>query len=131
MTKYYKWKLSSKYSKSLQINGQLLIAALADEEAASPDGVDYGISYLLDEKLIDPTHAIVPDIGHEMKEIDIAEKGRLVIKITTIGKQAHASTPDKGIIEIQQLIDFALLSCLIALELLKWFWKLYPLSNKK
>jgi succinyl-diaminopimelate desuccinylase len=80
-----------------QINGQLQVAALADEEAADPDGIDYGIGFLLEEKLIDPTHSIVPDIGYDMKEIDIAEKGRLVIKITAIGKQAHGSTPDKGI----------------------------------
>ncbi len=80
-----------------QINGQLQVAALADEEAADPDGVDYGIGFLLEEKLIDPTHSIVPDIGYDMKEIDIAEKGRLVIKITANGKQAHGSTPDKGI----------------------------------
>lgn len=80
-----------------RIKGQLLVAALADEEAADPDGIDYGIGYLLEQRLIEPTYAIVPDIGHEMKEIDIAEKGRLVIKITAIGKQAHGSTPDKGI----------------------------------
>lgn len=98
-----------------QIDGQLLIAALADEEATDPDGVDYGIGYLLEEKLIKPTHAIVPDIGFEMTEIDIAEKGRLVIKISAIGKQAHGSTPEKGINAvfmmsklIQQLENFRL-----------------------
>jgi succinyl-diaminopimelate desuccinylase len=32
-----------------------------------------------------------------MLEIDVAEKGRTVIKITAIGKQAHGSTPEKGI----------------------------------
>ncbi len=80
-----------------QMNGQMLIAALADEEAADPDGIDYGIGYLLNQRLIDPTHAIVPDIGYEMKEIDIAEKGRMVVRITALGQQAHASTPEKGI----------------------------------
>lgn len=80
-----------------QLQGQLLIAALADEEAIDPDGIDYGIGYLLERKLIHPTHAIIPDIGEAMKEIDIAEKGRLVIKITAFGKQAHGSTPDQGV----------------------------------
>lgn len=105
-----------------QINGHLLVAALADEEAADPDGVDYGIGYLLEEKLIDPTHSIVPDIGHDMKEIDIAEKGRLVIKITAIGKQAHGSTPDKGINAI-----FMMSQLLQQIENLKLDYKEHPL----
>jgi len=80
-----------------KLNGQLLIAALADEEAADPDGIDYGIGYLMEEQLIDPTYAIIPDIGENMRSIDIAEKGRIVIKIMAIGKQAHGSTPERGI----------------------------------
>ncbi|MDZ7264369.1 MAG: ArgE/DapE family deacylase [candidate division KSB1 bacterium] len=79
------------------LSGELLIAALADEEITDPDGIDYGIGFLLGKKLIQPTHAIVPDIGCEMRQIDIAEKGRLVIKITAHGQQAHGSTPEKGI----------------------------------
>jgi succinyl-diaminopimelate desuccinylase len=105
-----------------QINGQLLIAALSDEEAADPDGIDYGIGYLLEEELINPTHAIVPDIGHDMKEIDIAEKGRLVIKITAIGKQAHGSTPDKGINAI-----FMMSKLLQQIEGLKFEYNAHPL----
>lgn len=80
-----------------KLNGELLIAALSDEEAEDPDGVDYGIGYLMQEKLIQPTHAIIPDIGENMTGIDIAEKGRTVFKITALGKQAHGSTPEKGI----------------------------------
>jgi len=80
-----------------QLKGELLIAALADEEAEDPDGIDYGIGYLLEEKLINPTYAVVPDIGENMKSIDVAEKGRTVFKIKAIGKQAHGSTPERGI----------------------------------
>ena len=80
-----------------EFNGQLMIAALADEEAEDPDGIDYGIGYLMDEKLIDPTYSIIPDIGENMKSIDIAEKGRTVFKIIATGKQAHGSTPERGI----------------------------------
>ena len=105
-----------------QIEGQLLVAALSDEEAADPDGVDYGIGFLLEHKLIDPTHAIVPDIGFEMKEIDIAEKGRLVIKITAIGKQAHGSTPEQGVNAIFMMSKF-----LQQLEGLKFEYKEHPL----
>ncbi|MCK4689688.1 MAG: M20/M25/M40 family metallo-hydrolase, partial [Candidatus Marinimicrobia bacterium] len=80
-----------------QLKGELLIAALADEEAEDPDGIDYGIGYLLEEKLINPTYAVVPDIGENMKSIDVAEKGRTVFKVKAIGKQAHGSTPERGI----------------------------------
>ncbi|MCK4641441.1 MAG: ArgE/DapE family deacylase [Candidatus Marinimicrobia bacterium] len=80
-----------------ELNGQLMIAALADEEAEDPDGIDYGIGYLMDEKLIDPTYSIIPDIGENMKSIDIAEKGRTVFKIIATGRQAHGSTPERGI----------------------------------
>lgn len=79
------------------LRGQLQVAALADEEATDPDGVDYGIGYLLEEHKINPTFAIIPDIGENMKQIDIAEKGRALIKITAIGKQAHGSTPERGV----------------------------------
>jgi len=80
-----------------QLNGELLIAALSDEEAEDPDGIDYGIGYLMEEKLINPTYSVIPDIGENMKKIDIAEKGRTVFKITAFGKQAHGSTPERGI----------------------------------
>ena len=80
-----------------QINGELLIAALSDEEAEDPDGIDYGIGYLMEEKLIDPTYSVIPDIGENMKKIDIAEKGRTVFKIIATGRQAHGSTPERGI----------------------------------
>jgi succinyl-diaminopimelate desuccinylase len=80
-----------------QLRGELMVAALSDEEAEDPDGINYGIGYLIEEKLIQPTLSVVPDIGGNMLEIDVAEKGRTVIKITAIGKQAHGSTPEKGI----------------------------------
>lgn len=80
-----------------QLNGELLIAALSDEEAEDPDGIDYGIGYLMEEKLISPTYAVIPDIGENMEKIDIAEKGRTVFKIIATGKQAHGSTPERGI----------------------------------
>jgi succinyl-diaminopimelate desuccinylase len=79
------------------LSGELLVAALADEEAEDPDGIDYGIGYLLEEKLIAPTFAVIPDIGENMKSIDVAEKGRVVIKIIATGRQAHGSTPERGI----------------------------------
>lgn len=83
--------------------GQLQIAALSDEEATGPDGVDYGVGYLLEEKLLDATCAIVPDIGEFMKSIDIAEKGGGVMRITAKGVQAHGSTPERGVNAIHKM----------------------------
>ncbi|MBN2281581.1 MAG: M20 family metallopeptidase [Candidatus Marinimicrobia bacterium] len=80
-----------------ELKGQLMLAALSDEEAEDPDGIDYGIGYLLEENLIDPTYSIIPDIGENMVNIDIAEKGRTVFKIIARGKQAHGSTPERGV----------------------------------
>jgi len=105
-----------------QITGELLVAALPDEEAADPDGVDYGIGYLLENKLINPTLAIVPDIGENMEQIDIAEKGRSVIKITALGKQAHGSTPEQGINAV-----FMMSKLLQRIEKLKFKYKPHPL----
>lgn len=102
------------------LEGELQIAALADEEADAPEG-NYGIGYLLDNRLIDPTMAIVPDIGGNMQEIDIAEKGRTVIKITAFGKQAHGSTPEKGINAVYMMAKLVQL-----LENLKFEYDVHP-----
>jgi len=74
--------------------GEFQVACLADEEAG--DGPDCGIGYLLKEQLIHPTMAVIPDIGGNMMEIDIAEKGGMVLKVTARGVQAHGSTPERG-----------------------------------
>jgi acetylornithine deacetylase/succinyl-diaminopimelate desuccinylase family protein len=88
------------------IPGLLQVAALADEEASDPDGLDYGIGYLLEEGLIAPTHAIIPDIGENMLKIDIAEKGRVELSVTAVGKQAHGSTPERGVNAITMMARF-------------------------
>ncbi len=72
------------------------IALVADEETGS----DKGISYVLNqtkafrkEDLI-----IVPDTGNEDGTmIEVSEKSILWLKFTAHGKQAHGSTPEKGI----------------------------------
>ncbi len=98
------------------VPGILQIAALSDEEAADPDGVDYGIEFLLEEKHIAPTYAIIPDIGYNMEQIEIAEKGRIVFKVTSKGKQAHGSTPELGINAIYPMARFLALLEDIKLE---------------
>jgi len=98
------------------IGGLLQVAALADEEATDPDGVDYGIEYLLEEGLISPTYAIVPDVGYNMEKIEIAEKGKVNYKITTRGKQAHGSTPELGVNAIYPMAKVVSLIEAIKLE---------------
>ncbi|MFH1231598.1 MAG: M20 family metallo-hydrolase [Planctomycetota bacterium] len=72
------------------------LAFLADEETGS----DYGIRYLLkNENLFSRDDIIIiPDSGSsDSRKIEIAEKSILWLKITTQGKQCHASMPHKGI----------------------------------
>lgn len=87
------------------IGGELIIAALADEEASSVEG-DFGVGYLLEEDFIRPTCAIIPDIGENMRSIDVAEKGRVVLRIVAAGVQAHGSTPERGVNAIYKMAHF-------------------------
>jgi succinyl-diaminopimelate desuccinylase len=70
------------------------IWAVADEEFGS----EFGVKYLLDHDYFAPDDLIVvPDAGSpEGLVIEIAEKNLLWFKITTKGKQVHASLPSKG-----------------------------------
>ena len=80
---------------------------VADEEVGSK----YGISYLLaNHKLFSKNDIIlVPDGGDSKGEtIELAEKSILWLKITTKGKQTHASRPDNGINAFLANCDLAL-----------------------
>lgn len=70
------------------------IWGVADEEFGS----EYGVKYLLDHNYFRPNDLIVvPDAGSPKGlVIEIAEKNLLWFKITTKGKQAHASMPEHG-----------------------------------
>jgi succinyl-diaminopimelate desuccinylase len=85
-----------------EIPGQVVFGAVGDEEV----GVGDGIEFLLSEGLIDATDAIVPDVAGEMREINVAEKGRLVVKVRAKGKQAHAMDPSKGVNAIHAAARF-------------------------
>lgn len=90
----------------IAITGDLQIAAVADEEAKGEDGLDYGIEYLLEKGAIKADFSIVPDIGGEMMNIDVAEKGRVVYEVKATGKQAHGASPEKGINAINSMAEF-------------------------
>jgi succinyl-diaminopimelate desuccinylase len=68
---------------------------VADEEFAS----NYGIKALLQKRLFRKDDlVVVPDAGTPKgTDIEIAEKGLLWMKVTTTGKQVHASLPKKGL----------------------------------
>jgi len=71
------------------------LAFVADEE----QGSKYGIQHLIMQGLFKKDDLIVvPDGGNENGSlIEIAEKSALWFRTRTIGKQTHASRPDKGL----------------------------------
>jgi len=80
--------------------GRLIVAGVADEERGSA----LGLEYLLEENLLNVDAAVIPDIGGDMMKIDVAEKGIMTVEIVSHGKQAHGSTPEKGVNAIWNLI---------------------------
>ena len=84
------------------LKGRLILAAVADEERGSA----LGLEYLVDECGLTADCAIIPDVLHNMNMVDVAEKGLLFVKITSLGKQAHGSTPEVGVNAAWNMIDF-------------------------
>jgi acetylornithine deacetylase/succinyl-diaminopimelate desuccinylase-like protein len=85
-----------------QLPGEFIFGAVGDEEV----GVGVGLEFLIKKKVIKCTDAIIPDIAGDMKEINIAEKGRVLLKVHAHGKQAHAMEPSKGINAIHAMGHF-------------------------
>jgi len=69
--------------------------------------------------------AVVPDIGGNMVDIDVAEKGRVVLKIVATGKQAHGSTPEKGINAV-----YLMARLITEIEKLQFDYELHPVLGK-
>ncbi|MGC9011083.1 MAG: M20 family metallo-hydrolase [Candidatus Micrarchaeia archaeon] len=94
------------------------IALVADEEVGS----EYGVKALLKEKIFSKGDMfVVPDWGNEKGDmIEIAEKGILWLKFTVVGRQVHASTPQKGINAFK-----------VSAELVQRLNKLYKLFGKR
>lgn len=82
--------------EGLKPNYDIGIALVADEETGSGKGIDYVLSHSHSFRKQDLI--IVPDAGNEEGTmIEVAEKSILWLKFKTLGKQAHGSTPEKGI----------------------------------
>lgn len=78
------------------LSGRLQLAVIAGEEHHEPGEPDPGIGFLLARGLLVPDLCVVPDIGENLRGIDVAEKGRCVVEVTAVGRQAHGSTPERG-----------------------------------
>lgn len=92
------------YLKSIEsmLKNQFVFVFAADEEK----GGTYGLKYLLNEKALSADCAVVIDVGGAMKKISIAEKGVLHLKVSAVGRQAHGSTPQRGISAIAAMSKF-------------------------
>src|SRR5213594_392753 len=71
------------------IQGAFSFGAVGDEEV----GIGVGLPYLIEQGVIRCTDAVFPDIAGNMKEINVAENGRLLLKVKAHGRQAHAMQP--------------------------------------
>ncbi|MFG1446564.1 MAG: M20 family metallo-hydrolase [Thermoplasmatales archaeon] len=70
------------------------VIMVSDEEAGSKYGIDF---VLKKRKFSKNDKFIVPDFGTpDGSSVEVAEKGLAWLKITVVGKQCHASTPDAG-----------------------------------
>ncbi len=98
----------------------IALALVSDEETGS----EFGIKYLLKQGLFkEGDWFYVPDAGEsDGSFIEVAEKSIMWLKITTIGKQGHASMPNISINAHRAGMDFA-----IAAD--KYFHETYNLQD--
>jgi len=116
------------YGRGAEDNGQQLVASLfglrallklgikpectiglvfvADEE----HGFTHGIDFLIKKKMFKKGDlAVVPDHGlPDGSGIEVVEKGIAWINVEVVGKQTHASTPDKGVNAFEAAARFVL-----------------------
>ncbi|MEM0134383.1 MAG: M20 family metallo-hydrolase [Thermoplasmatales archaeon] len=77
-----------------EMQNNIGVILVADEEAGSKYGIDFVLEH---RKFTENDKFIVPDYGTPAGDsVEIAEKGVAWVKLTVIGKQCHASTPDAG-----------------------------------
>lgn len=95
--------LAGRYLKEHEdeLGGEVVLVAAADEERGSRRGM----IYLIEEGIVTGDFAIIPDAASEMKTVYIAEKAALFTQIISHGKQAHGSTPERGLNAIGNLLE--------------------------
>jgi len=88
--------LRAMIAEDLKPSYDLGLALVADEETGSKKGIEYVLNNT--EVFRKDDLIIVPDAGNSHGTmIEVAEKSILWLKVRTLGKQAHGSTPEKGI----------------------------------
>jgi succinyl-diaminopimelate desuccinylase len=99
---------AAKALKNIGIKPKRTVALcfVADEE----NGSKFGIQYLIGQHLFEKNDlVVVPDGGNgDGSFIEIAEKSSLWLKISTFGKQTHASRPSDGLNANRVGMEFAL-----------------------
>jgi acetylornithine deacetylase/succinyl-diaminopimelate desuccinylase-like protein len=89
-----------------RLKGTLLLGAIADEE----HGSEKGLKWLLSDCGVTADMAFVPDTPGFLKEVEIAEKGLVDVRVTFHGKQAHSSTPEAGASALAALAELMYLT---------------------
>ncbi|MBN7274753.1 ArgE/DapE family deacylase [Ligilactobacillus pobuzihii] len=91
------------FLESDEIPGCIKLLATVGEETG-----EYGAAQLTKSGYADGLSGLViAEPGNEMKEVGISSKGVIDYTITSVGKSAHSSTPEKGINAIDNILDFA------------------------
>ncbi|MFH1546822.1 MAG: M20/M25/M40 family metallo-hydrolase [Patescibacteria group bacterium] len=85
-----------------ELKNRIVFAAVADEERGNKCGMDF----LLAKKIFRPVAAVIPDSCGNNREIEIAEKGVVHLRVRAFGKQGHGSIPEKSKNAIFILEDF-------------------------
>ncbi len=104
----------------VKLDGKLTVNLVADEET----GGALGTRFIRDQNLVSPDFVVIGEITGN--RIATAEKGTLIMEVTTHGRSAHASTPWEGINAISKMAS--LLTRLEADQLQKFAHRRHPLT---
>lgn len=85
-----------------EIKGQVLIGAVSDEEV----NMCPGMSRIIKQGLIKPTHGIIPDSGGDFEYVVVGEKKVLWVDVVCKGIIAHGSKPYEGKNAILGMVEF-------------------------
>jgi succinyl-diaminopimelate desuccinylase len=104
----------------INLDGTLTVNLVADEET----GGTLGARFIQDQNLVSPDYVVIGEITGN--RIATAEKGTLMMEVTTYGRAAHASTPWEGINAISKMAS--LLTRLEADQLRRFAHRRHPLT---
>lgn len=95
------------YEKHLK--GQFILVGVADGERRGPNGQKpCGIDWLMGESIHRVDFAIVPDVGRDMREIAVAEKGRMILRVATSvrpSRPGSADRPENPLMRTARLVE--------------------------